>query len=68
MMNNFTTSVNSYPGNRIFLYTITNFMLAFDRLQFYYFHRQNLSSYSNVLLANVNILAEERGQLPKRFI
>lgn len=43
MMNNFTTSVNNYPGNRIFLYTITNFMLAFDRLQFYYFHKQNLS-------------------------
>ena len=68
MMNNFTQGVNSYSGNRMFLYTITNFMLTFDRLQFYYFHRHNLTEYSNMLLSNVNVLAEERGQLFQRFL
>lgn len=42
-MNQLTLILNKIPGNRIFLFTLTNFMLTFDRLQFYYFHRQNLT-------------------------
>lgn len=68
MLNNFTTGTNSFPGNRIFLYTITNFMLTFDHLQFYYFHRHNLSYYSDILLSNTYTLAEERGQFPQRLL
>ena len=43
-------------------------MLTFDRLQFYYFHRHNLSENSNILLSNVNVLAEDKGQLPQKFL
>lgn len=39
MLNNLTTSLNSLPGNRVFVYTLMNFLNTFDRLQFYYFHR-----------------------------
>ena len=67
-MNNFTTGTNTFPGNRIFFFTITNFMRTFDRMQFYYFHKNNLSEYSTILLSNINTLAEERGQLPQTLI
>ena len=55
--NNMTDNLNSLPGSRIFLSSILGFLSAFDRLQFYYFHRQNLSFYSEKLLSNVNKMA-----------
>jgi hypothetical protein len=61
MLNNITLGLNSVPGNRLFLFILTNFMITFDRLQLYYFHRQNLTYYSEVLLSNANTLVAERG-------
>ena len=58
-----TDKLNSIAGSRIFLSTILSFLSTFDRLQFYYFHRQNLSYYSEKLLSNVNKMALERGSL-----
>ena len=60
--------MNKLPGNRIFSYTLTNFLSTFDRLQFYFFHKQNLTYYSYVLLSNANELALERGSLPQNLI
>jgi hypothetical protein len=60
--------LNSVPGNRIFVYTLMNFLSTFDRLQFYYYHKQNLSYYSYILLSNVNSLALEKGDLPQSLI
>ena len=68
MFNNFTSSLNLVPGSRIFTYTLTNFMTAFDRLQFYYFHKQNLSYYSEVMLSNVNALAVDRGSALQKLL
>lgn len=44
MINNtIVRNVNSLPGSRIFLKFIMDFNLNFDRLQLYYFHRQNFT-------------------------
>jgi hypothetical protein len=37
------------------------FFVNFDRLQLYYFHNRNYSQYSNMLLANINILNDLKG-------
>ena len=63
IFNNFTSSMNLVPGSRIFAYTLTNYMTSFDRLQFYFYHQQNLSYYSEILLSNINALALERGSV-----
>lgn len=68
MLNDFTRTLNSVPGNRIFLSAIMNFLITFDRLQLYYFHRHNLSYYSNVLLANINTLETEKSSLLQQGI
>ena len=54
MFNNFTGSLSVVPSSRLFLYSLLNFLITFDRLQFYYFHSQNLSLYSEILLKNIN--------------
>lgn len=68
MLNNLTTTLNTVPGSRIFVYTFMNFLSTFDRLQFYYFHRQNLSYYSYILLSNVNTLAQDRGNILQGWV
>lgn len=63
ILNKFTTFLNTIPGNRIFIYTLTNFLTTFDRLQFYYYHQHNLTQYSEMLLGSVNKLELDRGSL-----
>ena len=63
-----TVGTNNMPGNRIFFYALTSFMTSFDRLQLYYFHRQNISEYSNILLSTVNTISDDRGQLPQKIL
>lgn len=67
MLNDYTRFLNQMPGNRIFLSTLMNFLITFDRLQLYYFHHHQLSYYSNILLANINTLELEQGDLPQNF-
>ena len=50
MLDDFTTAVNKMPGGRIFMETVTDFLPVFDRLQFYYYHKHNMSLYSNILV------------------
>jgi hypothetical protein len=57
IFNNLTTTLNKIPGSRIFFHTLSGYMLTFDRLQFYYYHRNNLTFYSELLLGNVDALA-----------
>ena len=40
---------------------MTDFLITFDRLQFYFYHKHKLTYNSYILLANVNTLAIERG-------
>ena len=44
-----------------------NFLLAFDRLQLYYFHRHNLSFYATLLLSSANALEFQEGSLVQNF-
>ena len=67
-MNNFTGSMNSVPGGRVFSYTLMSFLSAFDRLQFYYYHQHNLTEYSNILLSSVATMAIERGSLVESLL
>ena len=55
--NNLTRNLNKIPGSRIFFHIISGHMPTFDRLQFYYYHRNNLTFYSELLLGNVDALA-----------
>jgi hypothetical protein len=43
-------------------------MITFDRLRFYYFHRHNLTYYSNILLSNVQNFALDQGSLSQDAI
>ena len=68
MFNNLTSGLNAVPGSRVFFYTILNFLSTFDRLQFYYFHKQNLTYYSEILLSNANALNINKGSFLQRTI
>lgn len=52
--NEAATSINKLPGSRIIVSCVADFMKIFDRLQFYYYHHQNLTYYSTMLLTVVN--------------
>ena len=54
MNNNATTFMNQLPGNRIFLNFLVNQYRLMDRMEFYYYHKQNLTFYSEVFLSNIN--------------
>ena len=43
-------------------------MLTFDRLQLYYYHRQNLTVYSKMLLSSINSIANDRGTLYQQLL
>ena len=66
--NNVTSSLNSLPGSRVYFSAILGFLSTFDRLQFYYYHRQNLTYFSERLLSSVNTMALERGSLLQNLI
>lgn len=61
LLYSFTEGINKFPGNRVFLETLTDYLITFDRLQFYFYHKQNLTQNSYALLANVNTLTMEKG-------
>ena len=62
-----TGSINKIPGNRIFFETLSDFLISFDRLQFYFYHRHNLTYNSYLLLSNINKMAIERGSLTQEL-
>jgi hypothetical protein len=51
------------PGSRIFLGDIMSFFINFDRLQFYYYHDRNYSIFSDILLAEINIINNLKGTI-----
>lgn len=63
MLNSFIRTLNSVPGNRIYLSAVMSFLVTFDRLHLYYFHHHNLSYYSNILLSNINTLETEKSSI-----
>ncbi len=48
----FMQILNQYPGSRVFFMFLMNFNINLDRLQFYYFHHQNFTEYSLILIEN----------------
>ena len=68
LLNNVTSSMNAVPGSRIFTYTLTNFLVNFDRLQFYYYHKQNLSYYAEIFLSNINTMQIEKGSITQKLL
>ena len=56
------------PGNRIFIKSLTDYLLTFDRLEFYYLHKQNLSEYSSILFNNAHSIALDKGSLVQKMI
>ena len=68
VLNNATKILNKLPGSRIYFSTILSFLSTFDRLQFYYYHNQNFSSYSKLLLSTINTFALEKGSVVQNFI
>lgn len=41
--NSYNKILNQLPGSRVFCSYLMNFYIDFDRLQFYYFHKQNFT-------------------------
>ena len=68
MLNNITQTLNQIPGNRIYLFLIMNFFSVFDRLQFYYYHRQQQTASAEVFLSGINTMALERGSLLQNIL
>ena len=68
LSNNFTSSMNAVPGSRIFAYSLTNFLVNFDRLQFYYYHKHNLTFYSEIFLSKINTMQIEKGSITQRLL
>jgi hypothetical protein len=52
----------------VFTYTLTSFLSAFDRLHFYYYHKQNLSSSAETLLSNVDSFIADKGSLLQNLL
>ena len=67
-MNAITKAINSIPANRMIFYSVMSFMITFERLQFYYYHRQNLTESSTALLSNIDTMVQDRGQLPQTIL
>lgn len=42
--------LNRYPGSRLFFMFVMNFNINLDRLQFYFYHNQNFTHYSLLLI------------------
>ena len=61
--NPLTSTTNLLPAPRVFLKAFTMNLVAFDRLRFYYFHRHNLSVFSNALLSGAYNLSLEQGSM-----
>ena len=68
VFNNITKGVNSLPGNRVLFYGFSSFMITFDRLQFYFYHHQNLTQESETLLSSINKMADEKGELMQTLL
>ena len=43
-------------------------MITFDRLQFYYYHHHNLTLESEILLSNINKIADEKGEFMQNLL
>lgn len=41
--NGYSKILNQLPGSRVFCSYLVNFYIDFDRLQFYYLHKQNVT-------------------------
>lgn len=63
MNNNATTFINQLPGSRIFLNFLANQYRLLDRMEFYYYHHQNFTFYSEIFLSNVSTMMREKGSI-----
>ena len=66
--NSYVSSLNSIPGSRVFFSFLMNFYISFDRLQFYYFHKQNFTQYAQIFLSSVHYFQEAKGSLAEMSI
>jgi len=63
IFNNFSSTLNSVPGGRVFFSTFLNALTNFDRLQFYYFHQQNFTYNSEKFLSMINVVQNNKGSI-----
>lgn len=68
MFNIFTKTINSVPGSRVVFNGLLSFFSNFDRLELYYYHRQNNSYYSTIFLKAINLLEQQKGILVENII
>ena len=60
---NYPRILNKIPGGRYVFYSILGFISPFDRLHLYFYHPQNLTYYSRLLLETAKDITEETGGL-----
>ena len=61
--NKFIQLIDKFPGSRLFFKYVMNFYINLDRLQFYYYHNQNFTQYSDFLLSKNYLFLQEKGTL-----
>jgi hypothetical protein len=61
--NSFNSILNQLPGSRIFLGFLMGFNIEIDRLQFYYYHKQNLTEYATIFLEAIHIFKQQQGSM-----
>jgi hypothetical protein len=61
--NSFNSILNQLPGSRIVLGYLMGFNIEIDRLQFYYYHKQNLTEYATIFLEAIYIFKQQQGSM-----
>lgn len=66
--NTFASTLNQIPGSRIIGNLLMRFYKNFDRLEFYYFHIENKTIFSDMFLKAISDMQQEKGTLIQAII
>jgi hypothetical protein len=68
MNNKFNSFMNAIPGSRIFFTYLMGYYINFDRLQLYYYHKQNFTEYATIFLYAIYLLKQQQGSLVQELL
>lgn len=64
----FLQSIISFPGSRIILGELANFLISLDRYQLYAFHNRKYSNYSSTFINRTSDLLNKKGLFSKTIL
>lgn len=66
--NSFASTLNYIPGTRIVGNFLMRFYKNFDRLEFYYYRRQNLTIFADIFLSSIFNMQQEKGTMLEMLV